>query len=202
MHELAQGRILPAAVLLRSHLETAALAVYCLDTLSDCARRDAIKPLTEFVQKTLFGTALAKYLGKDHRVSQMLSSAETRTIQILRAMEALDRYINQDKAVGEIGVFYGALCEYAHPNHRGVMALKESDPRGDGWMIRYTVDEPFDTKAVAWVVGGLTISMRAGYSASELLRSWDFRDTENGLEWIWPDSETTRRVWTAFIHLA
>jgi hypothetical protein len=54
VHELSQGRLLPAAILLRSHLEAAALGVYCLDTVSDAARAGSTEELTEVMHKTLF----------------------------------------------------------------------------------------------------------------------------------------------------
>ena len=65
VHDVGQGRLLPAAILLRSHLEAAALAVYCLDTVSDAARAGSMTELTEVMHKTLFGTAVEKHVARE-----------------------------------------------------------------------------------------------------------------------------------------
>ncbi len=199
VQNISQGTLLPAAILLKSHLESAALAVYCLDTVSDCARSGAMKQLTELMHKTLFGTAVAKHLTSKEWVAALISGAETNTIRICRAIDALDRYVYQQNASGQIGVVYSVLCEFAHPNHRGVMAFKTSDQTGEGWTIRYSLDEAFDQELAARLLNTLAVSMQAGYSAAEMLRAWDFRDVAGGIEWLCPSSETTRRVWTTFI---
>ena len=111
----------------------------------------------------------------------------------------LDRYVYQENASGEIGVVYSVLCEFAHPNQRGVKAFATSEPTAEGWTIRYGLDEPFDPDLAARLVNCLAVSMQAGYSASEMLRAWDFEDGPDGIQWIWPPPETLRRVWTTFI---
>jgi hypothetical protein len=144
VHDISHGGLLPAAILLRTHLESAALGVYCLDTVSDAARSGSTKELTEIMHKTLFGTALEKHVAGKEWVAELVSQAETNTIQICRAIDALDRYIYQDNASGEIGVVYSVLCEFAHPNHRGVKAFKTSASTAGGWTTQYALDEPFD----------------------------------------------------------
>ena len=199
VHDISQGRLLPAAILLRSHLEAAALGVYCLDTVSDAARAGSMEELTEVMHKTLFGTAVEKHVAHKEWVAELVSRAETNTIRICRAIDALDRYVYQENASGEIGVVYSALCEFAHPNHRGVKAFATSESTAEGWTIRYGLDEPFDTDLAIRLVNCLAVSMQAGYSVSEMLRAWDFEDGPDGIQWIWPPQETVRRVWTTFI---
>ncbi len=199
IHDISQGRLLPAAILLRSHLESAALGVYCLDTVSDCARAGSIEELAEVMHKTLFGTAVEKHVARKEWVAELVSRAETNTIRICRAIDALDRYVYQDKASGEIGVAYSVLCEFAHPNHRGVKAFMTSESTAEGWTIRYGLDEPFDPELAIRFLNCLAVSMQAGYSASEMLRAWDFADGPDGIQWIWPPQETIRRVWTTLI---
>lgn len=199
VHHIAEGSLLPAAILLRSHLESAALGVYCLDTLTDCARSDSMGELTELIHKTLFGTAVAKHVATTEWIAELVSGAETNTIRICRAIDALDRYVHQGKSSGDIGIVYSVLCEFSHPNHRGVMAFKTSQPATEGWTIGYGLDEPFDPELASRLVNCLAVSMQAGYSASEMLRAWDFKDGPLGIEWAWPSPETTRRVWTTLI---
>jgi hypothetical protein len=128
-----------------------------------------------------------------------VSLAATNTIRICHAIEALDRYVFQDKATGEIGVIYSILCEFSHPNHRGVMAFKKSEPTSAGWTIQYDLEEPFDAQMACRLLESLLVSMRAGYSASEMLRAWDFGVDGDGIEWIYPSLDTAERVWTTLV---
>jgi hypothetical protein len=200
VHDMGQGSLLPAAILLRTHLESAALGVYCLDTVSDAARSGSTEELTQIIHKTIFGTALEKHVSRKEWVAELISGAETNTIRICRAIDALDRYIYQEKASGKVGVVYSVLCEFAHPNHRGVKAFKTSESTPGGWTIRYALDEPFDPDLAIRLLNCLAVSMQAGYSASEMLRAWDFKDGPDGIQWIWPSREAVRRVWTTIIH--
>lgn len=200
VHDMGHGRLLPAAILLRTHLESSALGVYCLDTVSDAARSGSIEELTGTMHKTLFGTALEKHVAGKEWVAELVSKAETNTIRICRAIDALDRYIYQEKASGDIGVVYSVLCEFAHPNHRGVKAFKTSESTPGGWTIQYALDEPFDPDLAIRLLNCLAVSMQAGYSASKMLRAWDFRDGPDGIQWIWPSRDTVRRVWTTILH--
>lgn len=199
VRDISQGNLLPASILLRSHLESSALGVYCLDTVSNAARSGSTEELSEVMYKTLFGTAIAKHVARKEWVSELVSSAETNTIRICRAIDALDRYVYQENASGEIGVVYSVLCEFSHPNHRGVKAFKTSESTAGGWTIRYDLDEPFDPDLAIRLLNCLAVSMQAGYSASEMLRAWDFQDGPDGIQWIWPPRETVRSVWTTLI---
>lgn len=200
VHDMGHGSLLPAAILLRTHLESAALGVYCLDTASDAARSGSTKELTEIMHKTLFGTALEKHVAGKEWVAELVSQAETNTIRMCRAIDALDRYIYQENASGKIGVVYSVLCEFAHPNHRGVKAFKTSALTTGGWTIQYALDEPFDPELATRLLNCLAVSMQAGYSASEMLRAWDFQDGLDGIQWISPSPETVRRVWITMLH--
>jgi hypothetical protein len=162
VHNIAEGSLLPAAILLRSHLESAALGVYCLDTVTDCAASGSMEQLAELIHKTLFGTAVVKHVATKEWIAQLVSGAETNTIRICRAIEALDRYVHQGKPSGDIGIAYSVLCEFAHPNHRGVMTFKTSQPEGEGWTIRYGLDEPFDAELATRLVNCLAVSMQGG----------------------------------------
>jgi hypothetical protein len=70
---------------------------------------------------------------------------------------------------------------------------------GDGWIIQYTLDAAQKGPAVEMVVDTLIMSMRAGYSASELLREWEFEDGRPGIKWIWPTNEAGQRIWERFL---
>jgi hypothetical protein len=109
------------------------------------------------------------------------------------------RYVYQESDSGEIGVVYSVLCEFAHPNPRGINAFATSELTGEGWTIRYGLDESFDTDLAIRLVNCLAVSMQAGYSVSEMLRAWDFEDGSDGIRWIWPPQEVVRGVWTTFI---
>jgi len=201
VHELARGQVLPAAILLRSHIEAAALATYCLETLSECARNDARQPLTDLMYKTLFGTSLNKFAGDDayQATAALLSWVETRTIQITKAIAALDQYINPNGPRGEIAVLYSILCEFAHPNQRGTLDFASSVPAAGGWMIRYNLSDTGTGRNAAWLLSALLLSMRAGYSASEMLRAWDFDDGQPAVRWIWPSQQDGDRIWHTII---
>src|SRR5262249_55883817 len=72
VEELGAGRALAAQVLLRSHLEAAAMAALCLETLMDSDR----DKLSRLVPQTLFGTALFNKAKRDERVAKMLTYSE------------------------------------------------------------------------------------------------------------------------------
>lgn len=202
VRDLTRGETLPAAILLRSHIEAAALAAHCINILSDCARRNDLDSLTNLIYKTTFGTALGKYVGRDEEtaVSELLSWVETRTIQITKAIGSLDAYIRPDGPPGELEVLYAILCEFSHPNQRGTMDFFVNKPiEGRGWIIQYMLDATRKGPAVEMVVATLLMSMRVGYSASELLRAWDFEDGRPGIRWIWPTEDTGQRIWDTFL---
>jgi hypothetical protein len=202
VRDLARGEALPAAILLRSHIEAAALAAHCINILSDCARRNDLDSLTELIYRTMFGTALGKYVGRDEEnaVSELLSWIETRTIQITKAIGSLDAYVRPDGPPGEMEVLYAILCEFAHPNQRGTMDFFVNKPiEGKGWIIQYNLAAARKEPSIKMVVNTLLISMRAGYSASELLRAWDFEDGHPGIKWIWPTEEHGHRIWETFL---
>ena len=128
-------------VLVRSHFEAAAMAAYCLDRLTDAARQDQPSALNDLIPRTLFGTGLIKHRDNDS-IADLVTMCEGDTIRICRAVDSLDRFYFQEVSQGKLAVVYSLLCDYAHPNHRGVLDFMHSAERQDGWLISYTKGEP------------------------------------------------------------
>lgn len=191
---LHAGRTLPAMILLRSHLEAAALAAHCLAELTAAARQGSVETLKELIPKTLFGTALKKHRDKVS-VGELLNVSEGDTIQICAAIDSLDRFYYQERSEGKLCVAYSLLCEFAHANHRSVMDFMAASERPGGWEITYQLERSTDPQLVAGGLQTLLVSMRAGHCACELLRSWEFKEQDGQLVWQWPDADQGRRVW-------
>ena len=64
-------------------------------------------------------------------VANLLTLCESDTVRICRAVESLDKFYYQELAEGKLAVVYSLLCEFAHPNHRGVLDFMQS-VKGDG----------------------------------------------------------------------
>jgi len=191
---LHAGQTLPAMILLRSHLEAAALAAHCLAELTAAARQRSVETLKELIPKTLFGTALKKHRDKVS-VGELLKLSEGDTIQICGAIDSLDRFYYQERSEGKLCIAYSILCEFAHPNHRGVMDFMAASEQPGGWEITYQLAASANTQLTARGLETLLVSMRAGYSASELLRSWEFKEQDGHLVWQGPDGGQGRKVW-------
>jgi len=198
---LHAGQTLPAMILLRSHLEAAALAAHCLTELTAAARQGSVEPLKELIPKTLFGTALKKHRDKVS-VGELLKFFEGDTVQICGAIDSLDRFYYQEHSEGKLCIAYSLLCEFAHPNHRGVMDFMAASEQPGGWEITYHLATPSNPQLIARGLETLLVSMRAGYSASELLRSWKFKEQDGAVVWQWPDADQGRRVWENLLHRA
>jgi hypothetical protein len=175
--ELAAGRALAAQVLLRSHLEAAAMASLCVETLRDCD----YDVLSKLVPQTLFGTALFTKAKRDERVAEMLTYSEQRTITISRAVEALHRFMYPGGGPDDTSFAYSLLCEASHPNHRGTQLFvqtKEVDSSGEyGWWVTYSGAESVPKLVTEKLVETLIFSMSAGYAATELLRNMQLSDS-------------------------
>ena len=196
---LARGKTLAALVLLRSHFEAAAMVVYCLDQLTNAARQDQPSALSALIAKALFGTSLKKHREKES-VADLLLLCESDTIRICRAVESLDKFYFQESADGKLAVVCSLLCEFAHPNHRGVLDFMQSVQGDDGWLISYASDEPPNPKMSVHALETLLVSMRSGYAAGELLRSWRFSEIKGGgVTWHPPSASDGERVWVKFL---
>jgi hypothetical protein len=191
---LQGGQGLPAMVLLRSHLEAAALAAFCLQELTAAARQGGFEPLKELIPKTLFGTALKKHRDKVS-VGELLKFFEGDTIQICGAIDSLDKFYYQEHAEGKLCLVYSLLCEYAHANHRGVMDFMITSERPGGWEVTYRLEAPPNPQLVPRGLETLLVSMRAGYSATELLRCWQFAEADGRVVWRGPSPDQGKRVW-------
>lgn len=117
VEELATGRILAAQVLLRSHLEAAAMAALCAVTL----RTKDAEALSRLVAQTLFGTALLRETKRDDRLAEMLSYSSSRTVTIRQALDALHTFAYPDGGPDNTSIGYALLCEAALdlPRSRG-----------------------------------------------------------------------------------
>ena len=209
IENLVAGRTLATMVLLRGHFEAAAMAAYCLERLTEAARQDQPNALNDLIPKTLFGTALKKHSDKgliadlptkSHVSLKGLTDIKADTIRICDAVESLDRFYYQEAAAGKLGIVYSLLCEFAHPNHRGVRDFMQAVDRDDGWLISYTKEEPANAAMQVHAVETLLVSMRSGYSAGEMLRCWRFSQQDSSrVDWHWPSVDDGARVWKHFL---
>ena len=147
----------------------------------------------------LFGTSLKKHRDRES-VARLLLLCEGDTVRICRAVESLDKFYYQETAEGKLAVVYSLLCEFAHPNHRGVLDFMQAVQGDDGWLISYARDEPINSKMNVNALETLLVSMRGGYAAGELLRSWRFSEIEGGgVTWQPPSASEGERVWVKFL---
>lgn len=194
------GNTLAGMILLRAHLEAAAVAAYCLDELQNASRSRDFSQLAELIPRTLFGTSMLKHREKDS-VAERLQFFETKTIEsICRAVDALDRFLYQEHADGTLAVAYSLMCEYAHPNHRGTMDFMTSTESANGWHIVYGAQKPTPPEMALKVLETLVVTMQGGYAASHMLSCWRFREGSDGrLLWDTPSTEDADRIWHDFL---
>jgi len=201
VRHLECGHTLPAMVLLRSHLEAAALAAHCLQELSAAARQDAMASLRVLIPKTLFGTSLKRHRQKVSKAA-LLKAFEGDTIRICEAVESLDKFYYLEDADGRLALAYSLLCEYAHPNHRGVMDFMVATERPGGWEITYRPEAAPHSQLVVSAMETLLVTMRAGYAATQLLLCWQFATANGELVWRGPSPDQGRRVWLDLLQRA
>lgn len=209
IENLVAGRTLATMVLLRGHFEAAAMAAYCLERLTEAARQNQPNALNDLIPKTLFGTALKKHSDKDliadlptksHVSLKALTDIKADTIRICNAIKSLDRFYYQEAAEGKLEIVYSLLCEFAHPNHRGVLDFMHAVDRDDGWLISYTKEEPLNPDMQVHALETLLVSMRGGYSAGEMLRCWRFSQQDSGMiDWHWPSLSDGARIYGHFL---
>ncbi|MBI3208476.1 MAG: hypothetical protein HYZ37_06200 [Candidatus Solibacter usitatus] len=195
---LLAGSTLAALILLRSHFEAASMAAYCLEQLTDASRQKQLSLLSKLIPKTLFGTSLKKHREKES-VADLLTLCEGDTIRICSAVASLDKFYFQEAAEGRLAVVYSILCEFAHPNHRGVLDFMQSVRCDDGWLISYMNEEPPNPKMRAHALETLLVSMRCGYAAVEMLRSWRFSQRGEEVDWHGPSESDAEHVWVRFM---
>jgi hypothetical protein len=199
LQELSRGRFLAAQVLLRAHVEAAAMAALCIQSLQKAKTEPEWDTLRLLIPKTLFGTSLFQKAKKDERLLDLLALAEQRTITICSAIDALDSFAFAEKASGQLTWLYALLCEASHPNHRGTKGFVTSEPLDDagefGWIISYGDAETPSPLLTQRLLESLLLSMRQGYAASELLRVTTFEDVGGRVEWRGAPIEDTARIW-------
>lgn len=199
--ELASGRGLAAQVLLRSHLEAAAMAALCLETL----QAQDQNALSRLIPQTLFGTALLSKAKRDERIAEMLSYSSARTITISQAIAALHRFGYPNGGLDNTSIGYALLCEAAHPNHGGTRQFvhaEDVDESGEyGWYINYSDSESIPNVLTGKLSELLLFSMSCGYAATELLRCMLFMDTNQGVVNS-VSEEALRNIWNNFCEKA
>lgn len=188
-------------ILLRSHFEAAALAAHCLAELSAAARQDNVEALGQLIVTTLFGTALKRHREKSS-VADLLKFFEGDTIRICAAINSLDRFYYQEHADGKLSVVYSLLCEFAHPNHRGVMEFMVASEQEGGWEVKYELTAVPNTELIVGAIDTVLVSMRAGYSTGELLRCWQFSEQGGQVVWRGPSPDQGKEVWEDLLQRA
>lgn len=193
LEAIVNDHLTPAAVLLRSHSETAGLACLALLTLrgGDQAR------LREVVQKTLFGSALAKGWRAFEGLAEFVPQTESQPASAKDLMKALDSFVVAGSRSGNdrYQAAYGILCEFAHPNNRGMLGfLRSTEIAPVGWQVRYSPTEEVRTEDRMMVLGLLLEMMRLGYSASEFLRLGEVHEVGEGFSIAPPQPKPMERV--------
>ena len=196
LEHFALGNTLVGMILLRAHLEAAAMAAYCLKELTKATRSNDFDQLAELIPKTLVGTSMLKHRDNES-VAERLHFFETKTVDsICRAVDALDAFYYQEHADGALRVVYSLLCEFAHPNHRGVMDFMTAEDRPNGWKIVYGAQRVTPPAMALKALETLAVTMQGGYSASRMLSCWRFREDADGtLRWNGPSREEADGIW-------
>ena len=71
-----------------------------------------------------------------------------------------------------------------------------------GWEIEYHTDTSANPQLITRGLETLLVSMRAGYSASELLLSWEFKQHDGHLVWQPPDAGQGGKIWEDLLQRA
>lgn len=199
--DLANGKYLSSQVLLRSHLEAAAVASLCLEAVRATAADGNLIRLGALIPRTLFGTALYSKAKRNDLANSMLTYSEQRTILISDAIRALEKFAYGPTAEeGILGVAYSLLCEAAHPNHRGTkgyVTVEHLDPNAEfGWKVLYSETEAVSSILTERLLELLLVSMRHGYAASEMLRRMRFSEDDGSITFHMVDVTHAQAVWT------
>lgn len=189
LREIDDGLLTASAALLRSHLETAGLAAHSFLTVTDSAKSGDKKPLDDLMRKTLFGTALFKQTKRVPELEQYLGQSEQSTALASEFVGGLDRFLEPDRPAGNRHrLRYALLCEFGHPNLRGLKGFSHVVRETEGgWFVQYAAEEDLGAHDVQMIVEYLLEDMRLGYAASEFLRRTTFMDDGDRLRCCPPD---------------
>ncbi len=189
---IVNDRLTPAVVLLRSHSETAGLACLALMTLRG-AKSDRLR---DVIQRTLFGSALAKGWRSFEDLAKFAPGTEGNPASAKELMESLDSFVAAGaKENNRYQAAYGILCEFAHPNNRGMLGfLRSAELPPVGWRVRYSPTEEVRPDDRRMVLGLLLEMMRLGYSASEFLRLGIVHEVDDGFSISPPEPRAMERV--------
>lgn len=192
LQSVVSRRLTPAMVMLRSHSETAGLACLALMTLRD----GDVSQIRDVMQRSLFGSALANGWKRSEDLAMFVPATESQPPSASQLMDALDRFVAAgDKGNGRYRAAYGLMCEYAHPNSRGMLGFARSvEDCPFGWRIRYSPTEEVTSEGVTMALGLLLEMMRLGHSASELLRLGAVRELGEGFSIDPPEPREMNRV--------
>lgn len=195
---VAAGSLTSAMVLLRSHAETAGLACLALLTL----REGNHQVLVDLMQRTLFGSALARGWKPFADLADLLPMSESQPLTAGLLMDALDRFVAAgDQGNGRYRAAYGLMCEYAHPNSRGMLGFAQSAEEALGWQIQYSLTEHVGSDGACMALSLLVEMMRLGYSGSEFLRNGVVHETDTGFSITPPQPSAMQRILTKLMLL-
>jgi hypothetical protein len=202
LNELINGRTLPAMVLLRSHLESAAKACHALEAATEAAAANDWEPMRLLYQRHLFGTSVRTAAKDRPDLKQLLRDEEQETVRATSAIAALDRFFTNSSKPGPGGQLYSLLCEYAHPNSRGTADLIDATGRIEtGWQIQYRWDE-CNEDTTARASDSLLFSMRCGYAARHFLLGHQFVGGADSIVVNKPARDVSRFAWQALLQRA
>ena len=189
---IVDDHLTPAMGLLRSYSETSGLACLALLTLR-AADHDRLR---DVMQRTLHGSALARGWKDFKDLSNLLPLSESQPPLAKDLMDALDSFVAAgEKGNGRYRAVYGLLCEFAHPNSRGMLGFARSTEVAPiGWRVRYSPTEEVGKDGQLMVLSLLLEMMRLGYSASELLRLGTVHEIGGGFSITRPEPRAVERV--------
>jgi len=196
LSELSQARLIPAMVLIRSHLESAGLACLCQEELRKWIKTNDSKSIRELIPATFLGTSLFRAKKKDESLEDMLFLSEHDKVPSSRLVSALDNFFTTSDPTGRAHSLYGFLCEYTHPNMR---ALRDHidivEHEIEGWFHDYQFEAKLGKDHYSMALNALRHGMKAGHSTCEMLRHTQFGyDGDEGSITL-PTEEQLRAIW-------
>lgn len=199
LSELCERRLLPAMVLTRAHLEAAGFACLAEKTLLEAFETGDSEPLRRLIPKMLLGTSMRHRAQKDELIADFLTFGEQSTIRASEAVAAMGHFLGEEISKGFLRQ-YALLCEFSHPNPRGVRGfsrvLNEDD---EGWLIGYEYAEEFTEEHVIMCLELLSQTARVGFAAAEALRVMDFSTEAEGSMLVPPSEEVLRMIWAEML---
>lgn len=200
LSEISQGRLIPAMVLIRSHLEAAGLACLCNDEIRNWIKTQDASSIQELIPPTFLGTSLYRAKNKDERVEDVLFLSEQDKVPTSKIVSAFDNFFSKNDPTGRAHALYGLLCEYTHPNMRAVKDhIDVENDEVEGWRHNYRLKAKLVKEHYLMALNSLRCSMKAGHSACEMLRRTEFGyDGENGYI-VLPNNDDLREIWEMFV---